>query len=303
MGADWRKVGAGAVLAGVLLFVLARISGFGLSDLQGLSYRFALFSVAFSMLTLWLRALNYRLIAGDVVAGTIGNWLDTGLRHQALFTLIPSGLGDLGFPFLAWRHAGVEPARGFAIIGMARLRDLLVLGALAALGLVLSERSVGLASLAILLLYVAAYKAEDLAAPLGALLTRVGINRFRGCGMAQSPNFKARIQRTLCSTAIWLSATAALWCAYRTVGVPLNASEAMLLLAGLNLVGVVAITVGGLGIAEVGSAAVLVWVGFNLDEAVRLSLVARPVLLCSVLISCLLWWVLRLNGSRLDVDR
>ena len=62
------------------------------------------------------------------------------------------------------------------------------------------------------------------------------------------------------------------------------------MLAGLNAIGMVAISVGGLGIAEVGSAGILAVLGTPLDQAAHLSLIARPVLLFSMLSACVVLW-------------
>lgn len=290
------------LLAAVILVAMVRISGFEPNDLEGVSFKYFSASVGLGVLTIWLRALNYRLIGASYSeARSQKEWLDVAWRHQIAFSLVPSGFGDLGFPFIAKRHAKVPPARALLVIATARVRDLLCLAALAFLGLALSSDWPVLASAFGVALLLGTYQADVLAIPINAAFTRCGISWFKSIAITDNGRNHFRAPLTLCTFACWSSATAGLWFGYRAAGVSLDAGEALLMLCALNAAGLVAITIGGLGIAEIGSAAVLAWLGFSVDDAVRLSLVARPLMLISLLLACIVWWAIRSVDEKVRV--
>lgn len=286
-----KRIGLGVALAALLMVLLARFADLNWTDFAAISPGYVMAAIAACMLTVALRALNYRVIAAQPKPKPLRAWIDLSLRHQFLFTAVPSGLGDIGFPVLAKRYVGTDIAQGAAIIGMARLRDLFLLPALGAVGLVATQ----IAPPAFLLLAAAlgagGVFAEQMAAPLGRLLRRLNISKA-------PPNsgkiaLKTQLIRTGCTLASWLTAGLALYCAYRAAGFTMAAPQVFVMLAGLNLIGVLAISVGGLGVAEAGSTGVLILLGLPAQEAAQLSLVARPVLLLSILSACILWWGLR----------
>ncbi|WP_299191559.1 lysylphosphatidylglycerol synthase transmembrane domain-containing protein [uncultured Litoreibacter sp.] len=280
----------GVVVAVILVAILAKFADLRWADFARVSPHYVALSVLFSMLTLALRALNYRVIAALPEPRPLGAWIDLSLRHQFLFTAVPSGLGDIGFPVLAKRFVGTDIAKGAGIIGMARLRDLLVLPGLGCLGLAVGGHMTPLIGVLGAALIGGGLMAEQLVAPLRALLRRFGLS---GPNLSGPTAFQAQLHRTTLTLASWGAAGAALWCAYAAAGATFPVGDVFIMLAGLNLIGVLAISVGGLGVAEAGSTGVLAFLGYTLEKAAQLSLVARPILLVSVLLSCVLWWGIR----------
>ena len=280
MTSDRLKLAIGVGAAFAIFGVLAWYSGFRPDDWRAIDPGFAALAVLASLVTVMARGLAYALYAK---AGNKGVWLDIGARHQALFSLVPSGLGDLGFPVLANRHAGVTLGQGAGIIALARLRDVLVLGALFLAAMPFSD--VGpIATLApAIALLGAALCLEPLISTIARHLPRIGDTLAH----ASAP-LSDRTKRTALATLSWLAASLAVWSAFRAAGTTLDPSDAVLLIGGLNAAGILAFTVGGLGIAEIGAAAILIWLGTPPEDAARTALTARPLLLCSVVLACLL---------------
>ena len=294
---NFRRILIGVAVAIALILILARIGGSKLSDFSDVSYAMVASSVLFLMFTLVLRAFNFRTIAKQAEPKPIRNWIAVTVRHQFLFSLFPSGLGDIGFPVLARRHVGISISEGTAVIATVRARDLCVLCAMGAMGLAATNylpwlfAPIGISALAACLV------AERLIAPIAALFRRLGRGHFVPAESALVSN-RDQLARTALSIASWITAAIALWFAYASAGVILGPPSVCVLIAGLNFVGLIAISIGGLGVAEVGSAGILAFLGFSVDMAARLSLVARPLVLFSVLVACsLLWVILKVTGS------
>jgi uncharacterized membrane protein YbhN (UPF0104 family) len=317
MRLDFQRIGLGVALAAVLLFALGKVAGVSLADLRAVSPQHVLMALLFAMLTVFLRAANYRAIGGAAPAADtrpgLSAWLHLSLRHQFLFTAIPSGLGDLGFPVLARRHVGLRLAEGAAVIAVARLRDICVLLSLGGLSLAVLGHLPLIFAASAVCLGLAGLFAEHMVAVVRRLGQSFGVALFRDVAVS-AQTVPRQLGRMALSCASWASAVAALWAAFAAAGHSLALAEAVLLLVALNLIGVVSISVGGLGVAEAGSAGVLVWLGLPLDTAVALSLVARPLLLGAVLGACVAWWMVlhvqvwatvraRLQGSRLVLTR
>ncbi len=79
------------------------------------------------------------------------------------------------------------------------------------------------------------------------------------------------------------------------IGLVFNFQEIILIVAWLNLAGAfAAITIGGLGVAETALAAILIFMGFEPEQAVPVSLIVRPAALANVIICCgLVEWYCR----------
>ena len=293
MISDRAKLAIGVVAALVLVGVLAVYSGFRVEDWRNIDPAFAALAVLASIGTVACRGFGYALYAPDNTIAR-GRWLDVGAQHQALFSLVPSGLGDLGFPVLANRHAGVSIATGAGIIGLARLRDILVLGAMFLAAMPFAAVGPWATLLPAAILLILALALEPALAALTGYVPKLA-ERLRA---HSAPALWLRSKRTALAAASWLAASAAVWCAFRAAGSVLAPAEAVLLIGGLNAAGILAFTVGGLGIAELGAAAVLIWLGVTAEDATRTALTARPLLLCSVVLASALIMLFRRVSSR-----
>lgn len=301
MTSRWRRVAVAAVVSAILLLILWRASSFDVRTFETVSLAHAALATFTGLVTIYLRSLNYRLIAKPEAVISVRRWLDVGVRHQLLFTLVPSGFGDVSFPLLAKKHAGAPYPMAVAVIALARLRDLFVLGALATIGLALVGHMRSLSIFAVIALLLAGYHVEYMIEPLTRLLGKFGYLKAwkEGSQAIISPAVQ-RGRRMGMSIAVWLMASISVWLAYRSANVYLSIGETFCLVAALNIAGLISITVGGLGVSETGSTAALLLFGMQLDEAIRISLTARPILLLSVLCACLTGWLIICLSRRCD---
>jgi len=288
MTIDYRRIGFGAAIAVVLLFALVRISGIGIADLGNIVPGYVVLGLGFSLLTLTCRAANYRLLAHQQNPAPFNTWLKLAAKHQFLFSVVPSGLGDAGFPVLAKQHVALSLQDGVRVILLARARDALILLALAAIGASVQRHL----PISFLLAGVAFVLFAFLAEPLISLAFRIlrpisgKFSHMLAAGFPD-PGWKTRVVRTVSTLASWLSAACAIAAAFASAGATLHPGDVLILMAGLNVVGLLAISIGGLGIAEAGSAGILALLGYPLEQATQMSLLARPVLLISVLGACI----------------
>ncbi len=286
---DLKRIALGVAVAALLMAVLAKLSGVGLSDFANISPAYAVMALLFSMATIALRAANYRAIGNQYVAASLRGWLQVSLRHQFLFTAVPSGLGDIGFPVLARQYVGLDLKQGAATIAMARLRDLCFLPALGCGGLAVLGYAPVLSSLAALALGAAGLMAEQLVGLLRRSFQRLRAKVPPSQDVGQQ-TFTSQLIRSALTIGSWTSAALALWCAYASAGFVLDPAASFVMLAGLNAIGIIAISVGGLGVAEAGSTGVLTFLAVPLEQAAQVSLVARPVFLVAVLAACAVLW-------------
>ncbi|HUS96221.1 MAG TPA: lysylphosphatidylglycerol synthase transmembrane domain-containing protein [Hyphomicrobiaceae bacterium] len=266
------------------------------ADLSTLSFTsiridLAVATVAAFLCCVGCRAASLRTLAPAIFRGSWPMWFRLAARHQFVFMLAPSGIGDVGFPFLAQHYAGLGASDAVRIIAQFRLRDVLILMLLAAIGGVSGGAEFGIVAPGILVGLVSLYFVEDVAAILfrvAALLvpsSRVAAflhESIAGAGLSR----RDRAIRVALALAIWFFAGTAMSCAFAAVGRPLSVSEVMLMLAALNLIGLLAISIGGLGIAEVGVAGVLIGFGDTAGNAAATALMARPILLISMTVAC-----------------
>lgn len=233
-------------------------------------------------------------------------WLRLAALHQAVFTLLPSGTGDLGYPMLAARITGTDPARALRALFIYRLQDLMALIAVGSCGLLLLGAPLANGPLIVALAALAA-GAGLLAAPdlarfglilLGQLLgaTRFGhgaIDRWRASALAHVRLLTdgipvgVRVRSAVATLMSWCAATASLWTLFYMTRMPLGVGEIMLIMAGINLVGALAtFTVAGLGVSEGGLAVLLVLLGHPAGEAAAIALTVRPLALVNSLAVC-----------------
>ena len=69
--------------------------------------------------------------------------------------------------------------------------------------------------------------------------------------------------------------------AFAATGHPLSIQQTILMLAALNASGAIAISIGGIGVAEAGAAGMLMLFGETAATAAAVALVARPLLFLS----------------------
>lgn len=280
-------------------------------------------AMAWAQITLWPFALaaglffvnlaaqawRLRTLSADAGTGPLSAWLRLAAAHQAIFTLLPSGAGDLGYPLLAGRYVGMKIGPSLRVLLIYRLQDLTALLAFAAGGLLLNDRDLLEAPRAAVVA-LAAIGGLLVATDVARLATVVAGRVIATTGSVSSRPTFARLQRA-CSEAIeafaaplplaarlassascliaWSAVTASLWVLFAMVGIRLGLGEVMLVIGGLNLVGALAsFTVGGLGVSEGGLAMVLVSLGYPATEAATVALVVRPLVLINVLVVCAL---------------
>jgi uncharacterized membrane protein YbhN (UPF0104 family) len=92
---------------------------------------------------------------------------------------------------------------------------------------------------------------------------------------------RERLTKLWLVIAIWTCSAFSVASAFAAVGRPLSPAETVLLLAALNASGAVAFTIGGIGVAEVGAAGMLILLGDSPETAAAVTLIARPLLLLS----------------------
>lgn len=272
------RLAVGTIVALLLLSLVAKLAAFDAPDFSKISVPFAILAVALSGVTIALRAATYRTTYNGVVGSPL-EWLSTAARHQFVFSAFPSGLGDLGFPAIAKSTIGIPLNEGMRIILVSRLRDIGVLAALALFSASMLSLLPAWFGILATLPAAVAFFAEPLASHLV----------FRSRWRAKQPINARRStvsRQTLCfflSLSSWLAATSSVMAACASAGWIASPMEAIFLIAMLNASGIIAISFGGLGVAELGAMAALVMIGLPTGLAGEVSLLARPVLLFSVL--------------------
>lgn len=287
MGSKFGQIALRAGVAIALIALLVQISGVELARFRDVSGHLIAVTIGLSVLTLMLRALNFRLIAGSAARSELMGWMSLTANHQVLFSAIPSGLGDLSFPHLARAKTGLPLVHGARLIAVSRARDALTLLALAIIGLVVEGRSpIWLFAFSGLCL-TSSYHLETFAHRLRHLLPQAGPVAQKLSALTQGSTVhltaRDRLLRVGGNLAIWLSATAAVGTAFASAGAALSPGDVLVLIAGLNVVGLFAVSIAGIGIAEAGAAGILIWLGWTTEPAIATALIGRPILLISVM--------------------
>ena len=169
-----RRLRAGLVSA-VLLGVVLWLADPGEIDLSVIAAGPLLGCVAGYLGVLALRGLTYRSLCTRAPARSAGlpRWIALAARHQLVFTLAPSGAGDLAFPLLAARFTGLGKGAGVGLIAGARLRDVCVLSGLGVLGLAGAGVVPGWAGLLALPAAVGLYQGEWAVRRVGRVAARL----------------------------------------------------------------------------------------------------------------------------------
>jgi uncharacterized membrane protein YbhN (UPF0104 family) len=285
---DRRKLAFAALVSAVLLGLLLYAGKFRFPDLSQADPAWLAAVGAAHLVVVAGRGLSFRALAPEGNRGARRAWLQLAARHQILFSLVPGGLGDTGFPFLAKRIVGLDAPVAVRVIAQFRLRDAILLAAvtIAALVLIGVRGPYGLIGLAIVLplLWVSDDIAVGLLKVARHLLPGSRIVGFlREASDHETPTLHDRTVRTALAILVWSASTAAVLAAFRAIGVTIGVGEALLFIAAVNVAGALSISIAGLGVSEAGAAAALVVMGRSVQRATSLALVVRPLLLLSVL--------------------
>ncbi|MBX7539666.1 lysylphosphatidylglycerol synthase domain-containing protein [Qipengyuania sphaerica] len=289
------RTAAALLISGLLLALLVRVADIEWRDFAEVSPGGFALVLAFHLLLLVTRGILMSQLArcGEGHLASHRAWIRLAARHQFLFTILPTGLGDLLFPALARRLVGHSAASGFAVIVQMRARDLIVLPAFALAGGLwisgLEWLGVAVALTAAPALFFAdklfRIALEILRKPLPEGRIAGFLETAAGPGPAGPPE---RLRLAATSLLIWILATCAVLAAFSAIDEPVSVGVAVLFLAGINFFGALALSIGGLGVAEAGGAAALVLANRGVKSASALALVVRPMLLVSMLAASLL---------------
>lgn len=269
---------------------------------------YALFAVVSYLGHLIVCGLRLRYLAHDIKSECARPvWIRLAALHHMLFTVMPSGIGDAGFPVLASRLVRCSVYAATRILLTYRIQDLWMLAILAGTGFLLRSVETTLdpvwLSCGLALAAACLFWATDLTRLFGsAVLATLGGFGKEGPGTGGSPilsrlqSFAAelnqpapgiqRIHGTWTTILSWALVAASVWSLFEMIDVRLTPGEVLLVVAGMNLVGAVAaFTVAGLGVGESGLAAILVVLGFTAVESVAVALIVRPAAVLMVLVS------------------
>ena len=291
---------ASAVLLGAVFW----LSGFAIPDLSRIApARAAATLAAYMALTIGRAALLRALALPGRRAG-FSAWVRLAARHQILFSLLPTGAGDIGFIPLARRIAGIPAGDAVRMIAQYRLRDALVLGLLGIAGLAFGGLAPAFGIAVLTLGGAALWFADDIAALLlgaaGAVLPGTRAAAFlRSAVPPGRPTRRQRLERTGLAGGCWATSGLALHLGFAAAGTPLGFDETLLMLVALNAAGAIAISVAGFGIAEAGVSGALIALGRAPADAAATALVVRPLLLLAMVGACVvLEIVVTLLGRR-----
>ncbi|MXO64027.1 hypothetical protein GRI48_13555 [Altererythrobacter oceanensis] len=220
-------------------------------------------------------------------------WVHLAARHQFIFTVLPTGLGDLLFPALAKRLVGRTATEAFSVIAQVRSRDLIVLITLALGGsLIITGIEWAAAAVAFLALPVLFYADKFFRLALHLVRKSLADGKLasflEAIASSEPPDSFSRFRLTVASILDWFFVICSVLATFEAIGEPVPVGVAMLFLAGINLFGALAISIGGLGVSETGGAAALVLADRTVKNATALSLLARPLLLVSMLSASLM---------------
>lgn len=288
--------------AGLLALVVSQVDPAGLGKVWAqIAPGYALAALFCYLGNLAARGLRLRRLAraaGDT-AGSFA-WIRLCALHQTLFTVLPSGSADIGFPLLASRTLGCPPLAAARLLLVYRLQDLWMLLILLVVGLAGlgtgDEAGYVLLGLAGALALALLIWAGDLTRILGILLLRAIEPRGPAWHWMARPlrrlaseldrptGWDLRLHGAVTTLGSWSLAALSIWALFAMIGLRLDASEVLLVIAGMNLVGAISVfTVAGLGVGEGGLAAILLALGFDSGTAVASALTVRPAALASVL--------------------
>jgi uncharacterized membrane protein YbhN (UPF0104 family) len=205
-------------------------------------------------------------------------------------SLTPFQLGEMVKISMIPDHHRSAWRMGATAFFLERVLDLAGITGIGLCGLLMRANFVSLAVLACLapvwcgqLLY--------LCAPLRKFLPR---NLLRHSRILR--DYRRITTASFLTTMLWLLYVMMWWIAVSAINVSLTFGQASLLLGGVMLAVVASMTPGGLGVAELGSRGVLLWLGKSTAEANAGAIALRlltPMLVCAGALCLLLTWLYR----------
>lgn len=283
-----------AILVSItLLAALLIASNFTFPDPSNFKPKWLGVMLAAHILMVCFRGLLFLTLSTAELTSEPSHWIRLAARHQTVFSVLPSGTGDLTFPMMAKRFVPLGPSEALRMIILFRQRDLIVLAAIALAGLSLLEGHIILAGITFFGGGIALWFSDDVFR-LGAkgLESFIPEGRLSDWISGFAVNHKAPLCRRaaawLFSLLIWIASIVAVLSSFAAAGQSISIGAALLFLAFVNLAGVIAISVAGLGVSETGAATALMLIGRSIEHATATALVVRPALLFSVLVSSLL---------------
>ena len=223
------------------------------------------------------------------------------LIHQAVFVIAPSGSGDLAFPVLGKMITKSSIKEAISVLISLRLQDLSILIGIAGFAcfyifdLIPPKNDLILAIIWLTIGFILTLYATKLNKQIGRLLnfTKKKFDILRKEAPAKGET--VHVDATLSLNEIYLSAAITLlswvltgvmvWSLFMGFNFELSWQMVFYIVAGLNLVGALAITtIGGLGITELGLAGLLITLSVPSSIAVPIAMVARPTLLVTTVL-------------------
>ena len=243
------------------------------------------------LLLLLARATTYRALASTGAKVTNLQLIQLAARHQLLFSFVPGGIGDFGFPYIAKRIAGIETAAAVRMIAQLRLRDAICVAtiALAALVYLGLPRNFGFA--AILFAIPAMWFADEIAISALKIIAVIApksrlLDFLRDAAVHEPGRAGLRAARAFPAVAVWLASIAAVLTVFRAIGFPITFGESLMFVTALNIARAISLSIAGLGVSEAGAAAALVAYGSGVRQASSIAVVVRPLLLVSMIALC-----------------
>lgn len=286
MSFDRRRLLLGVAISCLLLAATVKIADFSLVGLPKLSVGHALALIGAYCALVFVRAASFRALAAPQTSIPYRDALQLAAKHQMLFSIFPSGSGDLGFPWLASRTAGIKSGAAIRMLLEYRVRDLLLLAGAACSAILLMTMGWPAAAIGAIATSAAVFYA-DIVADVGMrAVHRIAPSRFQGKFDTVPLPMDLRLLRTTLALGSWACSLIGLCIAFATAGNPVGWLDGLLLLAGMNIVGALAVSIAGLGVAELGLTAILVILGATAEKAASIALSARPFMLVSLLTAC-----------------
>ena len=220
------------------------------------------------------------------------------LIHQAVFVIAPSGSGDLAFPILGKMIAKSNIKEAISVLISLRLQDLSILIGIAGFscfyifGLNSPAYDIVLAICWLTVGFMLTLYATKLNNRIGRLLNFIKrkFDNLRKVTSKKDTHETVQVETTLPRSEIYISAAMTLlswvltgvmvWSLFMGFNFELSWQMVFYIVAGLNLVGALAVTtIGGLGVTELGLAGLLITLSVPSSIAVPIAMVARPTLL------------------------
>ncbi len=225
------------------------------------------------------------------------------LIHQAVFVIAPSGSGDLAFPILGKMITKSNIKEAISVLISLRLQDLSILIGIAGFAcfyifdLKLPVNDLVVAICWLTTGFILTIYATKLNNWIGKLLIYIKkmFDTIRKASPAKDQYKSTQNNASLPQIEIYLSTLMTLlswvltgvmvWSLFMGFNVELSWQMVFYIVAGLNLVGALAIaTIGGLGITELGLAGLLITLSIPGSVAVPIAMVARPTLLVTTIL-------------------